>query len=281
MSRKRPRDGRLRLRVLSDDDHAGGCKSVWRDLKVVGRRLVLEDASSQVESRAVTWADKARVSTELGVFIRGKRTVRRAAQVRTDADDDEILRLDRTSDGILQRIGGRWIRCALGAAHPMPPTAHAVMIAARRSPSIDATRSSRSVAIVNDAFMLKVSQGRQSRINIPCRRRRRQLEARTAEAMRSMFDAWSGFAPGRALWIDASSHDNLMSAHRHSHRSTFAHHSHLCIRPQRQNDRRPPAARIRFRFIAISATNSRLAWLPTAPTAANVGGGQAGLPRTR
>jgi hypothetical protein len=166
MSRKRPRDGRLRLRVLSDDDHAGGCKSVWRDLKVVGRRLVLEDASSQVESRAVTWADKARVSTELRVFIRGKRTVRRAAQV-------------------------------------------------------------------------------------------------------------------RALWIDASSHDNLMSAHRHSHRSTFAHHSHLCIRPQRQNDRRPPAARIRFRFIAISATNSRLAWLPTAPTAANVGGGQAGLPRTR
>src|SRR6185369_7130861 len=84
--------GRLRF---TDQQPAVGEERVGRHFEVVGRGLVLEHAAGQVEGGAMAGAQEAAhpVLGQRGLRARLEAIGRRAAEVRADADDDEVFGL--------------------------------------------------------------------------------------------------------------------------------------------------------------------------------------------
>src|SRR5882672_208407 len=94
------------LLVFADEDLAFRKEGVRWHPEIVGRGLVLVDPPGEIEERPVAGAVEAAfpVAGE-GLGPRLQAVLRRAAEVRADADDDEILRLDRAV--FVPRILGR------------------------------------------------------------------------------------------------------------------------------------------------------------------------------
>src|SRR5262249_18584085 len=113
------------LLVFADEDLVVREEDVRRYPQVIGRGLVLEDAPREVEERPVAGTIEAALPGRVErLRARLEAILRRATEVRADADHHEELRLPRPE--FVARVGGRelvLLALALGVGDPVvvPP----------------------------------------------------------------------------------------------------------------------------------------------------------------